>query len=165
MPSAELNHVFRIAAPPREVFEHLAEPDNYIGLSPLVVAVRDVHRTEETLSYSAVERFRLLRFLRHDNVIRVTLTAVGSGLPRTAEISGEVHSPAHVHMAYRFAIAGDGAGEGDGSIVTDTLRLRTPPLLLRFAASQARAVQVSRARILAERLAPGSPPTAGDDRA
>ncbi|MGA5389072.1 SRPBCC family protein [Streptomyces pseudogriseolus] len=149
MPSTELKHTFRIAAPPEEVFAHLAEPSHYVGLSPLVVAVRDVRRDGGTVHYTAVERFRFLGVLRHDNLIDVTLTAVPDGLPHTADIVGEVRSPARVHMNYRFTIDRDEAG----SVVTDTLRLRTPPGLLRFAASQAGAVQRTRARVLTDRLA------------
>ncbi|MFF9142336.1 hypothetical protein ACF09G_32770 [Streptomyces albogriseolus] len=52
-------------------------------------------------------------------------------------------------MSYRFAIDRHEAG----SVVTDTLHLRTPPGLLRFAASQAGAVQWVRARVLTDRLA------------
>jgi hypothetical protein len=149
VPSTELTHTFRIAAPPAEVFAHLAEPSHYVGLSPLVVAVRDVRRSGRTVHYTAVERFRFLGVLPHDNLIDVTLVAAPEGLPDSAVVSGVVRSPARVRMSYRFALARDGAG----STVTDTLRLRTPPGLLRFAAAQARAVQRSRARVLADRLA------------
>ncbi|MER6978995.1 SRPBCC family protein [Streptomyces carpinensis] len=148
MPSPELTHTFEIAASPEEVFAHLAEPSHYIGLSPLLVAVHDVRRSGGTVNYTAVERFRYLGVLRHDNIIDVTLVAVPDGLPHSAEISGEVRSPARVRMSYRFSIARHDVG----SVVTDTLHLRTPPGLLRFAASQARAVQQARARVLTARL-------------
>ncbi|OIJ87244.1 hypothetical protein BIV24_24890 [Streptomyces colonosanans] len=148
MPSTELKHTFQITAPPEEVFAHLAEPSHYVGLSPLLVAVRDVRRSGGTVHYTAVERFRFLGVLRHDNIIDVTLVAAPDGLPQSAEISGEVRSPGRVRMSYRFAIDRDEAG----SVVTDTLHLRTPPGLLRFAASQAGAVQQARARVLTARL-------------
>jgi carbon monoxide dehydrogenase subunit G len=148
VPSTELRHTFRIAAPPEEVFAHLAEPSHYVGLSPLVVAVRDVRRSGGTVHYTAVERFRFLGVLRHDNLIDVTIVATADGLPDAAEISGEVRSPGRVRMSYRFAVERHEAG----SVVTDTLRLRTPPGLLRFAASQAGKVQRSRARVLTTRL-------------
>ena len=51
-------------------------------------------------------------------------------------------------MEYGYEITPDGAG----SAIVDTLDLRAPFGLVRFAASRARSVQVSRARILAERL-------------
>ncbi|MGA5710803.1 SRPBCC family protein [Streptomyces cellulosae] len=148
VPSTELKHSFEIAAPPEEVFAHLAEPSHYVGLSPLVVAVRDVRRDGGTVHYTAVERFRFLGIVRHDNLIDVTLAAASDGLPHSAEVSGEVRSPGGVRMSYRFVIDRAGAG----SVVTDTLRLRTPLGLLRFAASQARKVQRSRARVLTNRL-------------
>ncbi|MGW9493894.1 SRPBCC family protein [Streptomyces prasinus] len=147
--STELKHTFQIAAPPEEVFAHLAEPLHYVGLSPLVVAVRDVRRNGGTVNYTAVERFRFLGVLRHDNITDVTLAAVPDGLPHSAEIFGEVRSPGRVRMSYRFVIDRHGAG----SVVTDTLHLRTPLGLLRFAASQARAVQRARACVLTDRLA------------
>ncbi|MEV3856451.1 SRPBCC family protein [Streptomyces sp. NPDC050095] len=152
MPSTDLQHTFRVAAPPEQVFAHLSEPSHYVGLSPLLVAVRDVRTTGTAVRYTAVERFRFLKVLRHDNLIEVTLLAAADGLPRSAEISGEVRSPGRVRMDYRFTIERDPSG----SVVTDTLHLRTPPGLLRFAASQAGAVQQARARILAQRLAPGT---------
>jgi hypothetical protein len=145
MPSAALSHTFRVAAPPEAVIAHLTEPANYVGLSPLVVAVRDIRRAEDVTHFVAVERFRFLRVLRHDSLIKVSLVAAADG------ISGDVHSPGGVRLTYRFAITPDD-GHPKTSVVIDTLRLHTPPGLLRFAASQARAVQLARARILGERL-------------
>ncbi|MFE9312996.1 SRPBCC family protein [Streptomyces sp. NPDC088353] len=157
MPSTELKHTFQIAVPPQEVFAHLAEPSHYVGLSPLLVAVRDVRRSGSTAHYTALERFRFLGALRHDNIIDVTLVAVPDGLPHSAEISGEVRSPGRVRMSYRFAIDRHTAG----SVVTDTLHLHTPPGLLRFAASKAEAVQQARARVLTARLTAARQATAG----
>lgn len=148
MPSTELIHTYRIAAPLPAVFAHLSEPTHYIGLSPLVVTVREVRRSGRTVHYTAVERFRLLGVLRHDNLIDITLVAVPDRLPEAAEVSGEVRSPGRVRMSYRFALTRD----GDGTAVTDTLRLRTPLGLLRFASAQAAAVQRHRASVLAARL-------------
>lgn len=51
-------------------------------------------------------------------------------------------------MNYRFVMDRHEAG----SVVTDTLHLRTPPGLLRCAASRAGAVQQARARVLTARL-------------
>ncbi|QRP44861.1 SRPBCC family protein [Amycolatopsis sp. FDAARGOS 1241] len=143
MPGTELTTVFTVAAPPADVAAHLAEPENYVGLSPLVVQVRDIVREAGLTRYTAVERFRFLGFLRHDNPIAVTIRTTGS-----SAVHGEVVSPGGVRMGYRFDLEPDGAG----TRVTDTLRLHTPPGLLRFAASRARAVQLARAGVLADRL-------------
>lgn len=119
-----------------------------MGLSPLVVDVREVSRDDGVTCYRAVERFSVFRKLSYDNVIAVTLVADDDDLT----VSGDVVSPGRVRMAYRFGIT----PEGDGAAVTDRLLLRAPLGLRRFAASRARQVQLARARILAERLAAAS---------
>jgi carbon monoxide dehydrogenase subunit G len=146
-----IEHAFTIAAPPDAVFAHLAEPANYVGLSPLVVAVRDVSREGDVTRYRAVERFAVFGKLSYDNVIAVTLVADRNALI----VGGDVTSPGWVRMTYRYEIT----PAGDGAAVTDTLMLRAPLGLRRFAASRAREVQLARARTLAERLAaPGRRP-------
>ena len=62
---------------------------------------------------------------------------------------GEVRSPGRVRMRYRF----DLSPEDGGTRVEDRLELTAPWFLTRFAAGQARRVQLARAGILAERLA------------
>ncbi|MDF2710975.1 MAG: hypothetical protein K0R62_6627 [Nonomuraea muscovyensis] len=143
MSNSVLTHEFNVDVAPEKVFEHLTTPESYIGLSPLVVAVRDVDRSEPgVIRYTAVERFRFLRFLTYDNPIDVVLHTDGRS------VYGEVRSPGRVRMAYRFDVAPDGAG----TRVSDRLDLTAPWLLAGFAAGQARKVQLARARILAERL-------------
>ena len=67
---------FRVPAPPAAVYAHLMDPHSYIGLSPLVVAIRDVHPADDAVSYVAVERFRFGP-IKWDNPIRVTMTGTG----------------------------------------------------------------------------------------
>jgi hypothetical protein len=143
VPDTELRHTFSVKAAPAAVSAHLAEPANYVGLSPLVVEVREVSREDGTTSYTAVERFRFLGFLRYDNPIVVTLRLDG-----TEAVYGDVVSPGGVRMGYRFDLVPD----GDGTRVTDSLRMHAPFGLLRFAASRARAVQLARSGILTGRL-------------
>lgn len=145
MPTDLIHYAFTVAAPPEAVFEHLAEPESYVGLSPLVVSVRDISRDDGITRYRAVERFRIVGRLSYDNVIAVTLEAHRDDMT----VGGDVRSPGRVTMTYRYGITQD----GDGAAVTDTLWLRAPVVLRRFARSRARAVQLARARILAERLA------------
>ncbi|PYC80561.1 hypothetical protein C7C46_12825 [Streptomyces tateyamensis] len=149
MPSTELTHSYEIDAPPAALLAHLAEPQNYIGLSPLLAEVRDMRHEDGVTHYVAVERFRILGLVNHDNVIRVTLHAEDARLPAEAAVHGQVVSPGGVRMAYRFAFTAHPAG---GSQVLDTLHLHTPPGLLRYAATKAAAVQAERARVLAHRL-------------
>ncbi|WP_037603375.1 hypothetical protein [Streptacidiphilus rugosus] len=153
MPSTELSRSYEIAAAPADVAAHLSEPQNYIGLSPLLVDVRDVRREADVTRYVAVERFRFLGLVRHDNVIQVSLRTDEGRLPDEATVSGEVTSPGGVRMDYRFAVQARG---DSGSLVVDTLRLHAPFGLLRFAAGKAGAVQEERGRVLARRLGGGS---------
>ncbi|MEU6428446.1 SRPBCC family protein [Microbispora sp. NPDC046973] len=142
MPGRVLTNTFHVDAAPEKVFEHLTTPESYIGLSPLVVAVRDVDRSEPGMvRYTSVERFRFLG-LKYDNPIAVTLLTEG------LSVRGQVDSPGGVRMGYRF----DLSPEAGGTRVDDRLDLSAPWLVMGFAAGQARKVQLARARILAERL-------------
>ncbi|PZQ90695.1 MAG: hypothetical protein DI534_05720 [Leifsonia xyli] len=141
---------FRIAAPPRVVRDHLSDPHSYVGLSPLVVEVREL-RTDDAgvVHYVAVERFRFLGFVRYDNAIRVTIRTEERG--EALWVGGDVDSPGGVTLRYGYTIAADGAG---GSAVTDRIEVSAPFGLRRFSIGRASAVQAARARILAERLDP-----------
>lgn len=153
MPSTELTHIYDVAAEPAAVLAHLAEPDNYIGLSPLLVEVRDVRFEDGVTRYLAVERFRFLGLVKHDNLIQVTLRVERERLPEEGVVSGDVVSPGGVRMGYRFAIQ----ARDSGSRVVDTLLLHAPWGLLRFSAGKAAGVQTARARVLARRLASSRP--------
>jgi len=149
MPTEEFRDTFRVVAPPALVFAHLTDPHSYIGLSPLVVAVRDVHPTldgqgREAVAYVAVERFRFGP-VKWDNPIRVTLTGVG---PHEQVISAVV-SPGGV----RLRLVVDLVADGDGTAVTESGELHAPWPLRRFALGQAKAVQRKRAAELARRMA------------
>ncbi|MET9341507.1 SRPBCC family protein [Nonomuraea sp. NPDC003804] len=148
-----LTHAFHVDVAPEKVFEHLTTPESYIGLSPLVVAVRDVDRSEPgVIRYTAVERFRFLGIFTHDNPITVALHTDG------LSVHGEVRSPGRVHLTYRFDLEPDGTG----TRVNDRLDLTAPRLVAGFAAGQAHKVQLARARILAERLSTPHEGTARD---
>ena len=149
VPSTELTRSYEILAAPAAVLAHLAEPRNYVGLSPLLVDVRDVRQEDEVTHYLAVERFRFLGLIQHDNLIKVSLRTETAELPDEASVYGEVISPGGVRMDYRFAITAHGDA---ASLVVDTLHLHTPLGLLRYAAGQAGSVQANRGRVLAQRL-------------
>jgi hypothetical protein len=142
VPETSLRNVFHVAAPTSAVLAHLSEPSSYVGLSPLVVEVREVRREPGQTRFVSVERFRFLGFLRYDNLIEVTLRASREG------VEGEVDSPGGVRLDYRFGLA----PEGGGTEVEEVLRVRaTLGPVVRYAARKAREVQLARAQILAER--------------
>ncbi|WP_062431236.1 SRPBCC family protein [Herbidospora daliensis] len=142
MKSVEFSTTTTLPATPGQVFEHLADPTNHVGLSPLVVEVRDIRHEPGAVRFTAVERF-VFGPLRHDNVIEVVLR-LGDG-----SITGDVVSPGGVRVAYGYDIA---AVPG-GARVVDHYRLSAPFGLLRFSMGQAKKVQAARGRELARRFA------------
>jgi hypothetical protein len=140
---------FMIPVSAEAIYAHLIDPHSYVGLSPLVVEVRDVRATRDsqdrnTVSYVAVERFRAGP-LRWDNRIRVTMTATRPG----RQLVSEVVSPGRV----RLTATVDLTSTTDGTEVTETISVRSPGPLRRFVVRQARAVQQQRAAELARRMA------------
>ena len=146
VPTEEFSHSFAVAAPAGRVYAHLAEPKNYIGLSPLLVAVRDVRRDGGTVSYVAVERFTVGP-VRHDNLIAVTMSFPQPG----RRLVSDVVSPGRVRLTATVDLVPD----GDGTMVTETVRVTFPALLRRFVLGQARKVQRARAAELSRRMATG----------
>ncbi|MBB5781464.1 SRPBCC family protein [Nonomuraea jabiensis] len=142
MPQTVLRNAFHVPAPPSAVLAHLSEPSSYVGLSPLVVAVRDVRRAPGESRFVSVERFRFFGFVKYDNLIEVTLRATGEA------VEGEVVSPGGVRLDYRFGLAADGAGTEVEDRLTVDAAVRP---LLWYAARKAREVQLARAGILAGR--------------
>ncbi|MGV9774745.1 SRPBCC family protein [Streptosporangium sp. NPDC003464] len=143
MPKATLRHTFHVRNTPEALRAHLSQPQSYVGLSPLVVAVKDIQQDGEETRYTSVERFRFLGLVNYDNLIKVTLRST----PRTVE--GKVNSPGGVRLDYRFALA----GKDGGTEVEDTLVVHAwNGPLLGYAAKKARQVQLARAGILASRL-------------
>ncbi|MFV2021241.1 SRPBCC family protein [Micromonospora sp. LOL_023] len=147
---------FTVAAPPRRVYDHLAEPANHIGLSPLIVAVRDIEREtdaagREVLRYVAVERFRFGGLLRYDNVLHVRQT----NTEPSRQLVMEVRSPARVSVRFVMEIESTALAMEPavtGSTVTVTVSLTMPTILRSFVVRTAKRVQLVRARTLAERM-------------
>jgi carbon monoxide dehydrogenase subunit G len=144
--SDEFSHSFHVPAAAERIFAELAEPESYIGLSPLIVAVRDVRRAPGEIRYVSVERFRFGP-LRYDNHIEVTMT-----FPRPGRrIASDVRSPGRVRLTATVDLTPAGAGTD----VTETVRVSFPSLLRSFVVGQARAVQRARAAELTRRMSAG----------
>jgi carbon monoxide dehydrogenase subunit G len=140
MPVDAFAHTFAVAAAPARVYAHLADPDSYVGLSPLVVAVRDVHTDGDQVSYVALERFRFWT-----NPIRVTMTLD----PAAPAVVSEVASPGGVRLRAAVTLTPAGAG----TEVTESITVESPSLLRRYVVRTARSVQLERAAELTRRMA------------
>ncbi|WP_144124502.1 SRPBCC family protein [Catellatospora sichuanensis] len=150
MAVAHLAHSWRVDSPPESVFAHLTEPQHYIGLSPLVVEVRDVRRGtdehgEQVTDYVAVERFRFLKVLRWDNLIRVRMRVVEPG----RALRQSVVSPGGVRLEWTVRLT----PEEDGATVDDRLEMTMAAPMRGFVTRQARGVQLHRAAELTRRMA------------
>ncbi|MDM4763688.1 SRPBCC family protein [Galbitalea sp. SE-J8] len=142
MPVARSEVGFVLAVPPAAVVDHLSRAESWVGLSPLVTAVRDVDETDGVVRYTAVEVVPLPGGLRWTNLIRVSIER------SDAAVWGHVDSPGGVTLDYRYELA----AIADGCRVTDAIEVRAPLGLTRFAMSRAAAVQRARGPILAARL-------------
>jgi carbon monoxide dehydrogenase subunit G len=134
---------FPVSAAPAEVHAHLMDPRNYVGLAPLVVAVRDIREVGDDIEYVAVERFRLGPF-RRDNPIRVRMT--GSGSDR---VTSRVVSPGGVRLDAVVSLA----PAPGGTEVTEDVEVRAPWILRRFVLAKALQAAAGRATELARRFA------------
>ena len=152
MTAVRLAHSWRVDAAPETVFAHLSDPYSYLGLSPLLVEVRDVRPGADEqgplTDYVAVERFRFLGVLRWDNPIRVRMRATAPGLVRQSVVS-----PGGVRLESTVRLTPD----GEGTLVDEEISLTAAAPLRRFAAGQARSVQLHRAGELTRRMARPGP--------
>lgn len=143
MPTEEFTRAITVARPAEEVFAHLARPEFYIGLSPLLIAVRDIDVSADAVRYVAIERFRLGP-LRWDNPIRVTMTFPGPG----RRVVSEVRSPGRVRLESTVTLV----PEGTGTRVGETVRVTFPGPLRPLVIGQATKVQIHRLTELARRM-------------
>ena len=143
VPIDHFEHSWSVAALLGDVVAHLVDPFSYVGLSPLVVAVRDVHAEADQASYVAVERFRFGP-LRWDNHIQVRMN--WSTPPD--RIVSLVISPGGVRLKSVVELLPDGGG----TAVRETIEINSPALLRKFVLGKATAVQQQRAAELTRRM-------------
>jgi hypothetical protein len=143
-------HSFTLDAACDRVADHLLDADSYVGLTPFVVAVRGADRDAHGLTYTAVERFRLLGLIRVDNPIAVTLDDAPAQPAGVRMLHGRVKSPGGVRLEYSYRLEDVGGGS---TRMVDDVTLTAPAGLRRFAASRAREAQLYRGDELARRFA------------
>lgn len=150
---SEVTFAYRceIALPITEVYAHLTEPENYVGLSPLVTQVYDIKRhansdQQAVVQYVTVEKFRFLGFIPYNNHIRVTST---QAQPNDVLIN-EVHSPLNVYV--RFVNGFSSIEAGRGTAIVETVTIRCPRWVRGFAVGQAKSTQAVRFARLKARL-------------
>lgn len=149
MADGMLQHRYFINAPAAHIYEHLAHPQNYVGLSPLIVAVSDVAQSTDAeghtiVRYQSIERFNFFGFIRYDNKLSVTMTLAQFN----RQIISDVDSPFWVKVRFTFDLQpGDG-----GAWIEETISAHAPLIVKGFVLREAKRVQLERARILKERM-------------
>jgi len=138
-----LEHRFTVSASPDEVLSHLADPANYVGLNPYVVAVRDVRQQDGTTAYTAVEHLKFLG-IGWDNPIEV--------VSRIDEPKGRQVMDVVSRGGVTVRIVTSVATAPCGSTVEDTITLTCRTPIRAFARRLARAGQLHRAACLNARL-------------
>jgi Polyketide cyclase / dehydrase and lipid transport len=152
VPIDTFEHRFVVDAAPDVIYRHLSDPNSYVGLSPLVVHVRDIRLGQDDdgrniIEYVAVERVRAGR-LHWDYKVAVllTLTRPGVELASYRVLPGRVRTEATVTLEPALS----------GTHVHERLEVQAPAVLQRFAVDQARSIQLTRAEALARRFATAS---------
>ena len=149
MASATFDYRYFINAPAAHIYAHLADPQNYVGLSPLIVAVSEVETSTNrdghaVIRYRSIERFHFLGVIPYDNKLKVTMTL--SQFNR--QIISDVDSPFWTQVRFTFVLEpGDG-----GTWVTETISARMPLLVKGFVVGEAKRVQLERAHNLRQRM-------------
>jgi hypothetical protein len=149
VPIDTFEHRFDVDAPPDAIYRHLSDPNSYVGLSPLVVEVRDIRLGQDDdgrniIEYVAVERVGAGRLHWNYRVdVLLTLTTPGVALTSYRASPGGVRTEATVTLEPTLS----------GTHVHETIEVRSPAVLRRFAAEQARSVQLKRAEELSRRFA------------
>jgi hypothetical protein len=138
-----LRHRFTVPAPPDVVVSHLMEPESYVGLNGLVVAVQDIREEDGAVAYTAIERLPFLGFHFHSRLkVRVRSERNASRFIMEVDTRGGV----------RVRIETDLAPAPEGSLADDTITLTAAAPVRAYARKNARAGQLHRARTLAARM-------------
>lgn len=143
-------YTIQIDVPPTVIYSHFADPMNYLGLSPLIVEVRQIQHginaaQKPTCRHEAVELFQL-GWIQHRNVITTTTT-----FEQQDEIFiNEVISPMNVRVRFEVHLAP--LNDGQATRYQEVVTADAPFMLAGFVEKQAKKMQVIRLARLKERL-------------
>lgn len=142
-----------ITRPISEVYDHMADPHNLIGLQPLLIEMSPVQSTRVNgvivQTYETIEAFRLGGYNVYRNRIRVRTT-----LTRPNEqIDSLVHSPGGVTLDVGYTFTPQaGASQCGGTQLTEVMEINAPRLMAGFVVRQATLAQQAVMQRLKARL-------------
>lgn len=143
-----------IRAAASNIYAHLSEPTNYIGLSPLLVSLTDVQwgtnlQGQRFAAYKSVELFRFFGLFSYQNPLDVVMTLT---IPERQVVS-DVQSTMKIRVNFTF----DLQPKRGGTTICETVTVHSPALLKSFVIGQAKAVQQNRIRVLTSRMEQSQP--------
>ncbi len=138
-----------IDAPVDQVYAHIAEPEHYSRLSPLVSEMQHLRRGtnaqgQSFFEYDTVEALHFAGIIPYNNPIHVTTTLTQVN----RQISAEVDTRFGVKMGFVF----DLEAENGGTRIRETVHATAPRLVQSYVVDQAKQVQHARVGILKSRL-------------
>jgi len=141
MSTKSLVKQFTIPATPAWVAAYLRDPVHYVNLNPFVTQVRDVHRLDESATFTAVERIKVLGPVHRNNLLRIEVSSDADKC-----VVYDVTAKGGISVRIETELA-----EFDGGTqIRDSIALTVPALVRKFAVRQARAAQDYRAHALVE---------------
>ena len=149
MAAATFQHRYFVNVSTPKVYEYLSQPQNYVGLSPLVTEVSDPESSQDNqgqrvIHYEAIETFTFLGFMRYPNRIKVDVILTHPD----KQMINLVEAALNVRLKFIF----DFQPEGSGTWIHESVTAQMPLPLRGFVVAQAKAVQLARGEILKERL-------------
>ena len=146
-----LQFTTHITRPVSAVYDHLADPQNLIGLQPLLIEMSPVQSTSVNgviiKTYETVEAFRLGGHNVYRNRIRVETTLT---LPHE-QIDSRVHSPGGVTLMVRYIFT----PQDGGTQLTEVMEIHLPRPIAGFVVRQATQAQNTVMQRLKARLETG----------
>ena len=141
-------HRYFVAAPAERIYDHLAHPENYVGLSPLVITVHDRANQPRfsgaggpALSLGGTISLSGLHSLRQSDPVTTTLSQP------PAQLISDVDARAGARPIRLQPSAGL-----RGTWIDETITAQVLLPLLGFVVAEAKRVQVERVQILKPRL-------------
>jgi len=127
-----------IAVPPDTVYAELSDPQNFLGLQPLVIEVSPITRGQDAegntvLSYQSVELFRFGGVIPYRNKIDVKSTLY----PNRLAMTSHVKSQPNVQLRFDYQIS----GVEHGTRLDLSISFTAPIVVRDFVLSQLNAAQ------------------------
>ncbi len=149
MTTSTFQQAVLINATAQKIYDHLSEPMNYFGLSPLLISMTDINREtnlegQSVVYYKSVELFRFLGIISYQNPLAVTLTLTE---PNRQLVS---HVRTRLNVQVQFVV--DMQAQANGTNVIETITANAPALLHPFVVGQAKTVQNNRLNVLKSRM-------------